>query len=103
MLREADLCFTDGGFGSAADTVLAGVPAVFSPMGADQFFNAYRLPELGAGRVLPRREVTPESIRRIADEVLAAGPAPGLTRLRRSFSDAPGPGGAARAIEALLA
>ena len=103
VLREADLCFTHGGFGSATDTVVAGVPAVFTPMGADQFFNAYRLQELGAGRVLPRREVTPESIRRIADDVLAAGPAPGLTRLRRSFEDAPVPAGAARAIESLLA
>lgn len=103
VLREADLCFTHGGFGSATDTVLAGVPTVVTPMGADQFFNAYRLQELGAGRVLPRRDVTPESVRRIAGDVLAGGPAPGLTRLRRSFEDAPGPAGAARAIEALLA
>lgn len=102
VLREADICFTHGGFGSATDTVLAGVPAVLTPMGADQFFNAYRLQELGAGKVLPRQQVTAESIRRIADEVLAARPAPGAAELRRSFEEAPGPAGAVRAIEAVL-
>ncbi|MCC2593775.1 hypothetical protein LKO27_10195 [Tessaracoccus sp. OS52] len=103
VLREADLCFTHGGFGSATDTVLMGVPAVLTPMGADQFFNAYRMQELDAGRVLPKHDVTPEAIRRIADEVLASGPTTGLTELRRSFEEAPGPAGAAREIESVLA
>ncbi len=103
VLREADLCFTHGGFGSTTDTVLAGVPAIFTPMGADQFFNAHRMEELGAGRVLAWRDVDPASVRALADEVLAAGPTPGLERLRQSFVDSPGPRGAVAEIERILA
>lgn len=102
VLREADLCFTHGGFGSTTDTVLAGVPAVFTPMGADQFFNAHRMQELEAGRVLPRAEVTPESVRRLADGLLAGGPPSGLAPLRESFEAAPGPAGAVAEIERVL-
>lgn len=102
VLRHASICFTHGGFGSATDTVLSGVPAVVTPMGADQFFNAHRLEELGAGRVLPASQVTPNTIRRIADEVLSTGPTPALADLRRSFDEAPGPAGAVRAVEARL-
>lgn len=102
VLRHADLCFTHGGFGSATDTVAMGVPAIFTPMGADQFFNAYRIQELDAGRVLPKRDFTPANARRLADEVLQTPPA-GLPRLRRSFLDAPGPAAAVTAIEEVIA
>ncbi|MHA6523750.1 nucleotide disphospho-sugar-binding domain-containing protein [Tessaracoccus sp. G1721] len=103
VLREADLCFTHGGFGSTTDTVLAGVPAVFTPMGADQFFNAHRMQELDAGRVLPSAQVTPESVRRVADSLLSGGAPAGLAPLRASFEEAPGPAGAVAEIEKVLA
>lgn len=103
ILREADLCFTHGGFGSATDAVSMGVPPILTPMGADQFFNAYRIQELGAGRVLPKGDVTAESVRRLADEALAAGPSEGLRTLQESFRAAGGPARAVRAIEDVLA
>lgn len=103
VLREADLCFTHGGFGSTTDTVLAGVPAVFTPMGADQFFNAHRMEELGAGRVLGRADVTPSGVRRVADALLSGARPAGLATLKESFDQAPGPAGAVREIERVLA
>ncbi len=102
VLAEADLCFTHGGFGSTTDTILAGVPAVLTPMGADQFFNAHRVLELDAARVMPKREVTPETIRRHADAVLSDGAPAGLPSLRASFESAPGPAGAVRELERAL-
>lgn len=102
VLAEADLCFTHGGFGSTTDTVLAGVPAVFTPMGADQFFNAHRMQELDAGRVLPSARVTPDAVRRVADELLTGGRPDGLAPLKASFEAAPGPVGAVREIERVL-
>lgn len=101
VLEQADVCFTHGGFGSATDCAVLGVPPVLTPMGADQFFNAYRLAELDAGRVLPKRELSVRSVRRAADEALTS-PYAGLAPLRASFVDAGGPAVAARAIEALL-
>ena len=103
VLREADLCFTHGGFGSTTDTVLAGVPAVFTPMGADQFFNAHRMEELGAGRVLGKADVTPSGVRRVADALLSGARPAGLATLKESFEQAPGPAGAVREIERVLA
>ena len=94
---------THGVFGSTTDTVLAGVPAVFTPMGADQFFNAHRMEELGAGRVLGRADVTPSGVRRVADALLSGARPAGLATLKESFEQAPGPAGAVREIERVLA
>lgn len=103
VLAEADLCFTHGGFGSATDAVALGARAILTPLGADQYFNAYRLQELRAGRVLPKSDVTVDNVRRVADEVLAdAELAAGMARLRSSFAEAGGPQAAVRAIEAAL-
>lgn len=101
VLEEADVCFTHGGFGSATDCTYLGVPPVLTPMGADQFFNAYRLAELDAGRVLPRQEFSIDAVRREAERALAEPPA-GLAALRQSFIDAGGPERGVRAVEALL-
>lgn len=101
LLARADLCFTHAGFGSATDAVLAGVPPVLTPRGADQFFNAYRLAELDAGSVLTSAEFTAGAVRRAAGRLLAETPA-GLAPLRASFATAPGPAGAVTAIERVL-
>ena len=101
ILARADLCFTHAGFGSATDAVLAGVPPVLTPRGADQFFNAYRLAELDAGSVLTSAEFTAGAVRRAAGRLLAETPA-GLAPLRASFATAPGPAGAVTAIERVL-
>ncbi|WP_232547324.1 nucleotide disphospho-sugar-binding domain-containing protein [Propioniciclava soli] len=104
VLERADVCFTHGGFGSATDAVALGATPIVTPMGADQFFNAYRLEELNAGRVLPKREFTVGAVRDVYqavrhDDRLAAG----LGALRESFAEAEGPAGAARRIGDLIA
>lgn len=103
FVPQAAACFTHGGFGSATDAVTLGAGTALTPVGADQFFNAYRLQDLRAGRVLPKGDFTVDAVRRITaqvqvDTVLEAG----MTRLRDSFREAGGPAVAARAIEALL-
>lgn len=104
VLERADACFTHGGFGSATDCIALGVPPVLTPMGADQFFNAYRLQELGAGRVLTRPELTVGSVRRAMDWALTdTSVHDSISRLRRSFAEAGGPPRGVAAIEALLA
>lgn len=104
VLAEADLCFTHGGFGSATDAVSFGARMILTPIGADQFFNAYRLQDLDAGRVLPRSEFSIDKVRRVAAEVLADTVlTAGMARLRESFRDAGGPAVAVHAIEAALA
>ncbi|MDO5534994.1 MAG: glycosyltransferase [Propionibacteriaceae bacterium] len=102
VLAHADVCFTHGGFGSVTDAVSLGVRPILTPMGADQFFNAHRLEELDAGRVLPRSRFTVDAVRRLVDEV-RADPAleTGLTRLRESFAASVGPDGAARRVAEL--
>ena len=101
VLEHADVCFTHGGFGTATDAVTLGVPPVLTPMGADQFFNAYRLEELGAGTVLPKGGFTVESVRKAADDAMT-GDRSGLNALRESFVAAGGPKLGVSAIEAVL-
>lgn len=104
ILERADVCFTHGGFGSATDAVLAGARPIVTPIGADQFFNAYRLAELDAARVLPKGEFTVDAVGRLVEEVRADDAlAAGLGALRESFLSAEGPAGAVRRIEAALA
>jgi MGT family glycosyltransferase len=103
VLAEADLCFTHGGFGSITDAVLLGVPLVVTPLGGDQFFNAYRLLALDAAKVLPPQKVTVERIRAAAAEILQQSQRPsGLEALAESFRTAGGPQLGVRRIEALL-
>lgn len=101
VLAESDVCFTHGGFGTATDCVALGVPPVVTPLGADHFFNAHRLAELGAGRVLPRSELTVETVRRAGEQALGTSSG-GLGALRDSFREAGGPRRAVAAIEGLL-
>lgn len=102
ILERADVCFTHGGFGSATDSVSAGIAPILTPRGADQFFNAYRLRELDAGSVLTSREFTARAVRREAERILAGAPS-GLAPLRESFRTAPGPAGAVAAISRVIA
>ncbi|WP_342372270.1 glycosyltransferase [Propioniciclava soli] len=104
VLERADVCFTHGGFGSATDAIALGATPILTPMGADQFFNAYRLSELDAGRVLPKGEFTVEAVRAIYEDVRHDGRlAAGTAALRESFAEAEGPAGVARRIGDLIA
>ncbi len=53
VLPLVDLVVHHGGSGTALGAFEAGIPQVIMPQGADQFLNAQRLIEVGAGRVVP--------------------------------------------------
>lgn len=103
ILAHADLYVGHGGFGSITDATLAEVPMIVTPLGGDQFFNAYRLAELDAGTVLAPRRVTAERIGSLAAAILDGSARPsGLAALAASFRDAGGPELGVAGIEALL-
>jgi MGT family glycosyltransferase len=103
LLAHADLYVGHGGFGSITDAALAEVPMIVTPLGGDQFFNAYRLAELDAASVLAPRRVTAERISRLATAALnGRGRPAGLAELAASFRDAGGPALGVARIEALL-
>jgi len=52
LLPNASLVVTHAGLGTVMAALAHGVPMACLPMGRDQFFNASRVEELGAGRML---------------------------------------------------
>jgi MGT family glycosyltransferase len=66
VLPHVAAMVSHGGSGTVTGTLAAGVPAVVVPFIADQFHNARRVEELGAGRMLE-----PDDIVRLPDAVRA--------------------------------
>lgn len=52
LLPHASLVITHGGLGTVMTALSHGVPLICVPMGRDQFFNAGRVAQLGAGRIV---------------------------------------------------
>lgn len=52
VMPAASLVVTHAGMGTVMAALAHGVPLVCMPMGRDQFFNAQRVVELGAGRMI---------------------------------------------------
>jgi MGT family glycosyltransferase len=103
VLKHADLFIAHGGMGSVSDGMYLGVPMILVPLGADQFFNAYRLQELGAGKVLKKAEVIPENLKLeaklvIEDKSIKAK----VNKVQNSFVTAGGSERAVREIERIL-
>ncbi len=74
VLPMASVVVTHAGLGTVMAALTHGVPLVCMPMGRDQFFNASRVAELGAGRMLP----TDADEAMIADTVTSVVADPGL-------------------------
>jgi UDP:flavonoid glycosyltransferase YjiC (YdhE family) len=81
VLHEADVVVCHGGSGTVYGALAAGVPVVAIPIFADQFENAGRVSEAGAGLVVEaeqRRDVSgrpvlgPEDALRIAESITTA-------------------------------
>lgn len=103
VLKRAALFITHGGLGSIHDGLYCGLPLLLVPQQEEQSMNALRVVELGAGLMLPKAQVTVETIRAIATRLLAD---PSFkteaTRIGDTFRAAGGMPRAVDEIEALL-
>ena len=65
VLPHADALICHGGSGTVTGTLAAGVPAVVVPFIADQYHNARRVSELGAGVTLEAEDIVrlPDAVR----------------------------------------
>jgi UDP:flavonoid glycosyltransferase YjiC (YdhE family) len=100
ILPSASLVITHAGFGTTMAALGHGVPLLCTPMGRDQFFNAERIQDLGAGRMLIP-DVDSDAIALAAKTILADSR---FTAKAKRMADAIGCyGGATRAATALEA
>ncbi|NRQ30250.1 glycosyl transferase [Nonomuraea sp. NN258] len=103
ILEQADAFVTHAGMGGCGEGLLAGVPMIAVPQGAEQFMNADRLVELGVARRIDTAEATAENLRGALTELTAD---PEVARRSARLRDAArAEGGTTRAadlIEALL-
>ena len=103
VLKYADLFIAHGGMGSVSDGMYLGLPMILVPLGADQFINAYRLQELGAAKVVKKKELTSENLKREAKLVLENKSFKAeVKRIQESFISSGGPNRAVKEVEELL-
>ncbi len=103
VLRRARLFITHAGMNSVNEALALGVPLLLYPQSVEQAIIAARVQELGAGRTISGRDVTPEGIRATADELLSGSYRDAARSLGRSFEQAGGAPAAADAVEELIA
>ncbi|MEU6565134.1 macrolide family glycosyltransferase [Nocardia nova] len=103
VLEHANAFLTHAGMGGCGDGLLAGVPMIAVPQGAEQFMNADRLVELGVARRLDTGDATGQSLRAALTDLV--GDEGVARRTRELRSEAIAEGGTSRAadlIEAML-
>nr|WSX75081.1 glycosyl transferase [Streptomyces sp. NBC_00899] len=104
ILEQADAFVTHAGMGGCGEGLLAGVPMIAVPQGAEQFMNADRLVELGVARRVETADATPETLRAALHDLLTDPERIG--RSRRLQAAARTEGGTPRAadlVEEMLA
>ncbi|GAA2327963.1 macrolide family glycosyltransferase [Glycomyces rutgersensis] len=97
ILEQADAFVTHAGMGGSSEGLLASVPMIAVPQGADQFMNADRLVELGVARRIDTADATAEALRTALLE-LAADPEV-AARSAALRAEAKAEGGTARAAD----
>jgi MGT family glycosyltransferase len=103
VLKRTALFITHGGLGSVHDGLYCGVPLLLVPQQEEQLFNALRVVELGAGLMLKKPSVTPQTLRSRATQLLEAAHFKAAAQhVGATLREAGGPAQAANAIEALL-
>lgn len=100
ILPQVSLVVTHAGAGTTMAALGHGVPLLCTPMGRDQFFNAERVQELGAGRML-MPDSGSSTIAEAATEILRDGRY--TDAAKRLAAAIAGYGGAAQAADALEA
>lgn len=104
ILEQADAFVTHAGMGGCGEGLLAGVPMIAVPQGAEQFMNADRLVELGVARRIDTPDATAEALRAALDELVTDPET--ARRSAQLRADAGSEGGSPRAadlIEDMLA
>ncbi|WP_262380201.1 macrolide family glycosyltransferase [Nonomuraea sp. PA05] len=97
ILERADAFVTHAGMGGCGEGLLAGVPMIAVPQGAEQFLNADRLVELGVARRIDTADATAAALRSALLE-LTADPEV-ARRSARLQADARAEGGTTRAAD----
>ncbi|MCF3960872.1 macrolide family glycosyltransferase [Streptomyces fuscigenes] len=97
VLEQADAFVTHAGMGGCGEGLLAGVPMIAVPQGAEQFMNADRLVELGVARRVDTADATAETLRAALDALL--GDPERIARSRRLQAACRAEGGTARAAD----
>ena len=102
LLPRCDAVVAHGGSGTTLAALAHGLPLVFLPQGANQFWNAARGAELGAGiRLLPD-DVSPAAVRTAVHAVLEQpGYREAAERLAGEIAAMPGPETAVPLLESL--
>jgi MGT family glycosyltransferase len=104
ILEQADAFVTHAGMGGSSEGLLAGVPMIAVPQGADQFMNADQLVALGVARRIDTADATAEALRTALLELVGD---PEVAKRSAALSaEAKAEGGTARAadlIESYLA
>jgi len=102
IVPSASLVITHAGFGTTMAALGRGVPLLCVPMGRDQFFNAGRVQELGAGRML-MPDSDSDAIAEAATDILLDGRFTDCAkRMGSAISGYGGAGQGATALEALV-
>jgi MGT family glycosyltransferase len=97
ILEKADAFVTHAGMGGCGEGLLAGVPMIAVPQGAEQFMNADRLVELGVARRIDTPEATAETLRAALTDL--AGDAEVARRSALLRAEARAEGGTRRAAD----
>jgi UDP:flavonoid glycosyltransferase YjiC (YdhE family) len=70
VVPRVDAVVSHGGYNTMIAALTAGIPMLCLPLGADQFYNAFRLAAAGAGIRLDRSDATPARIQAAVRELL---------------------------------
>jgi zeaxanthin glucosyltransferase len=102
LLRQVQVMISHGGHNTVIEAILAGVPLGVAPIGGDQYENAQRVVEAGAGLRLRLSKVKAnelrDAIRRLLEEPDYRGNA---QRIARDLARCDGPSAAAMLIQRL--
>ena len=99
VMERAACVVRHAGMGTTQKALAHGVPVVAVPFGRDQTEVARRVEVAHAGVRLPLRRLSPNRLRRAVRDAMTMRP--GAQRIADAFAAAPGPNGAADALEDL--
>lgn len=104
VMPLADLVICHAGFNTTVAALAQGVPVLGLPLGADGYFNAFRVAACGAGLHIDMREATADLVRAAVRDVLG-NPLyrANAQRLAREIASMPPPATAVRLLEQVVA